>query len=63
MNDFRRRLAGDGPVELVLHGLEKLHALRLRGVVINAGVFRVSVVPVTCSDESSRRDAGSHSRA
>jgi hypothetical protein len=29
VDDFRRRLAGDGPVHLVLHGLEKPDADRL----------------------------------
>ncbi len=37
VDDLRRRLAGDGPVHLVLHGLEELDAVRLGGVVINAG--------------------------
>lgn len=37
MDDFRRRLAGNGPVHFVLNGLEKLDADRLGGIVINAG--------------------------
>jgi hypothetical protein len=41
MDDLRRRPAGDGPVQLVLHGLEKLDALRPGGVVINAGGVNV----------------------
>ena len=41
VDDLRRRLAGDGPVHFVLHGLEELDALRLGGVVINAGGVNV----------------------
>ncbi len=41
VDDFRRRLAGDGPMELVLHGLKERDALRLRRVVINAGGVNV----------------------
>ena len=41
MDDLCSRLAGDGPVELVLDGLKERNALRLRGVVINAGGVNV----------------------
>jgi len=37
VDDFRCRLPGDGPVQLVLHRLEEGDALRLSGVVIDAG--------------------------
>ena len=37
VNNFRCGLAGDGPVHFVLHGLEEFDALRLRGVVVDAG--------------------------
>ena len=37
VNDLRRRVAGDGPVHFVLHGLEEFDADRLGRIVIAAG--------------------------
>ncbi len=41
MNDFGRRLPGDRPVHFVLHSLEEPDALRLGGIVLNAGGVNV----------------------
>ena len=54
VDDFGRRLPGDGPMHLVLHGFEKADAQLLRGIVVDA--CRVDIryflvePPLRCAD-------------
>jgi len=63
VNDFRGGFAGDGPVQLVLHGLEKVDTDLKGGVIIDAGGINIGDLlvkpPLRGSDVLDRRSSSS----